>query len=258
MFDLSHKNILLTGALGTLGRAYIEAITSLGGNVMALDLPSEHPFETEKSVRYWQCDLSDEADVCRVFSEISEITGCLDAVVSNAAITGELMVKRGGNPFAELSEYALEDWNDILNVNLTAPFLLAKYGEALLRNSAKPVFINVSSIYGLISPDFNMYDDQPFGSMMAYSASKAGVHGITLWLSGYWKKVGIRVNTIVPGGVYNGHARSFADRYSEKTIVGKMADPVDMVGPLIFLLSDDSSYVCGQSLVVDGGLISSA
>ena len=257
MFDLSHKNILITGALGTLGRAYIEAIVSCGGNVFALDLPSEHPFEAEKSVQYWQCDLSVEADVRRVFSELSGMVGSLDAIVSNAAITGEFMVKRGGNPFAKLSEYALEDWNSVLDVNLTAPFLLAKYGEALLAAGSNPVFINVSSVYGFTSPDFSMYDDQPFGSMMAYSASKAGVHGITLWLSGYWKKLGVRVNTIVPGGVYNGHAQSFASRYASKTIAGKMADPRDMVGPLIFLISDDSSYVRGQSLVVDGGLISS-
>jgi 3-oxoacyl-[acyl-carrier protein] reductase len=258
LFDLSHKNILITGALGTLGRAYVDAITSCGGNVFALDLPSEHPFATQNSVRYWQCDLSVEANVSRVFDEISKVTNCLDAIVSNAAITGEFIINRGGNPFAELSEYALEDWNNVLSVNLTAPFLLAKYGETLLGAGTKPVFINVSSVYGFVSPDFTMYDDQPFGSMMAYSASKAGVHGITLWLSGYWKKLGIRVNTIVPGGVYNGHSGSFSNRYASKTIAGKMADPTDMVGPLIFLLSNDASYVSGHSLVVDGGLTSSA
>jgi NAD(P)-dependent dehydrogenase (short-subunit alcohol dehydrogenase family) len=94
----------------------------------------------------------------------------------------------------------------------------------------------------------------PFRSFAAYSAGKAGVHGLTLWLATYWGSRGIRVNTLVPGGVFNGHDPEFVRRYSERTPLGRMADREDLVGMLIFLASDASSYCTGQQFVVDGGL----
>ena len=113
--------------------------------------------------------------------------------------------------------------------------------------------VNVSSIYGIVGPDHSIYEGQSFRSFPGYSASKAGVLGLTRWLATWWGKDGIRVNCITPGGVFNDHNEEFAENYGRRTPMGRMADRSELEGILLFLLSDASSYCTGQNYIVDGG-----
>ena len=105
----------------------------------------------------------------------------------------------------------------------------------------------------MVGPDHRIYKDMPFNSLPSYAASKAGVHGLTRWLATYYGEKGIRVNTVVPGGVENNHDPEFIKRYSERTPLGRMAKPKDMVGIILYLSSDLSIYATGQQFFVDGG-----
>jgi len=105
-----------------------------------------------------------------------------------------------------------------------------------------------------MAPRFDLYEDANFTSPVEYSAIKGGLLSLTKYLASYLGEHDIRVNAISPGGVYNNQPESFVTRYCERTIIGKrMAEPDDLAGVLVFLLSDASKYITGQNIVVDGG-----
>jgi NAD(P)-dependent dehydrogenase (short-subunit alcohol dehydrogenase family) len=191
--------------------------------------------------------------VKKVFAHALQRFGRVDVILNNAAATGEHLMKTG-DVFAPFEEYPLPIWEAVLRTNLTGTFLVAREGGKAMLSGGGGSLINVSSIYGVVGPDHRIYEGMPFSSFPAYSAGKAGVHGLTLWLATYWGPKGIRVNTLVPGGVYNNHDPRFVERYSARTPMGRMANREDMVGMVLFLASGASRYCTGQRFVVDGGL----
>ena len=119
--------------------------------------------------------------------------------------------------------------------------------------------IQTSSIYGVMAPDQRIYKgsiflDREINTPAIYSASKAGVIGLTKYLATYWASAGVRVNTLTPGGVFSGQNKTFVEKYSERVPMNRMADKSELVGAVVFLSSDASSYITGQNLIVDGGL----
>ncbi len=175
-------------------------------------------------------------------------------MVSNAAVTGERLAAEG-DAFAEFEDYPLAVWRRVIDTNLTGSFLVAREGGRVLkRGGGKGSMVLVSSIYGLLAPDHRIYDEQPFKSFAAYSASKAGIIGLTRWLATWWAKDGIRVNCLAPGGVYNDHDPKFAAAYGDRVPLGRMGHRDEFSASLLYLLSDASSYMTGQILAVDGGM----
>ena len=119
--------------------------------------------------------------------------------------------------------------------------------------------IQTASIYAVVGPDQriyegSLYEGRPINTPPVYSASKAGVVGLTKYLATYWGGKGVRVNTLTPGGVASGQNETFVGRYSARVPLGRMADSKEIATALVFLASDASSYITGQNLIVDGGL----
>ena len=254
--DVAGKKVALIGATGILGSYYVELLVSQGAQLVIADKPGSQVLELGKkhNIPALEIDVSKEASVVAGFKWIDENFGELNAVINNAAITSEGLAANGGDPFAPVEEADLSVWNNSIDVNLTGTFLVAREGGKILKKGNGGSIINISSIYGVVAPDHNMYTDMPFKSFAGYSASKAGVIGLTRWLASWWGKDNIRVNSIAPGGVYNNHDQTFVDRYSQKTVLGRMATPEDIAGMVLFLISDASSYCTGQNYLVDGGL----
>jgi NAD(P)-dependent dehydrogenase (short-subunit alcohol dehydrogenase family) len=146
-----------------------------------------------------------------------------------------------------------------MSVNVDAMFLMAKYvGKHMVSKNIKGSVIQTSSIYGVVAPDQSIYEGSHYlggkiNTPAVYSTSKAAVIGLTQYLSTYWGPKGIRVNTITPGGIQSGQNDVFLERYSRKVPLGRMGKAEELVGALIFLASDASSYVTGQNIIVDGG-----
>lgn len=260
-FSLKDRVVVITGCTGVLGTGYCRAIAQRGARLVMADLAERDPIaiaaalaeETGSQVMGVACDVGSESDVILLFEIAMKHFGRVDVVLNNAAATGEHLMKVG-EVFAPFESYPLAVWDQVLRTNLTGVFLVAREGGKAMLASGGGSLINVSSIYGVVGPDHRIYEDMPFGSFPAYSAGKAGVHGLTLWLATYWGRKGIRVNTLVPGGVFNGHREEFVRRYSERTPMGRMANSDDLIGMVIYLASDASSYCTGQQFIVDGGL----
>ena len=195
--------------------------------------------------------MSDEEQVRQAFLDIKKRFKRLDVVINNAAATGEHLMQVG-DVFSSFEAYPTELWKKVIDINLTGPFLVSKHALELMGRGG--AIINVASIYGVVAPDHRIYEGVEFSSFAAYSASKAGVHGFSRWLATYLAARGIRVNTLVPGGVFNNQNPIFVERYINRTPLRRMAEPEDMVGMMMFLASDASSYCTGQQFIVDGGL----
>jgi len=194
-------------------------------------------------------DLHDELETRQLIEQVVERCGGLDVLVHCAAYVGTTQVPGWGVPFDEQSVAA---WDSALRVNLTAAFVLTQAARPHLARSGHGSVVFVSSIYGLIGPDWSLYQGTTMANPAAYGASKAGLRQLARYLSTAFAPE-IRVNVLTPGGVWRGQPDSFVARYEARTPLGRMACEGDFKGAIAFLASDLSAYVTGQELVVDGG-----
>lgn len=263
MNNLKDKVVLITGATGILGSYYCDNLVKEGARLFLSDIESRNPLEFAKhlsekydsEVHGFVTDLCSEKDIERLIADVEKHTDRLDALVNNAAATGEYLLQFG-NVFESFEEYPLSLWEKVIAINLTAPFLLIQKSMKLLKKSEAHSIVNVASIYGEVAPDHRIYEDEEFSSFISYSASKAGIHGITLWLSSYLNQYNGRINTIYPGGVNSIQSDKFKEKYCNRVPLGRMAEPADLYPMLRLLISEDSKYMTGQKFFVDGGLTS--
>lgn len=250
------KRILLVGATGVLGREYSQELAKDGAKLILADREQSDVLELAKELGAQSVvmDISSEVQINEGITKAAAAYDGFDGVVNNAAITGDVLTNMGA-AFADFEEYPLDLWQKTIDINLTGTFLVAREAGRVMKDAGHGgSFINVSSIYGVMGPDHRIYKGQTFSSFPGYSASKAGVIGLTQWLATWWAQDQIRVNCLVPGGVYNGQAESFVDAYNNRIPLGRMANPDDMSGMVLYLLSDASSYCTGGIYNIDGGL----
>jgi len=251
--DIQGKRTLILGACGVLGRAHVRIILEHGARLIMADRPGSTVLDDAKllGIPGFEIDVSDEASMVAGIYDVSNHYGGLDGAIFNAAITSEGLAAIG-DTFYDFDEFPLKLWQKAIDINLTGAFLFAReVGKALKVSGGS--LINVASLYGVVGPDHRIYDGQAFQSFPAYSASKAGIIGLTRWLATWWGKNDIRVNCVSPGGVFNEHNESFVAAYSNRTPMGRMADKNEITGIIIYLLSDSSRYCTGQNFIIDGG-----
>jgi NAD(P)-dependent dehydrogenase (short-subunit alcohol dehydrogenase family) len=254
MFDLSGREAVITGGAGNLGGVFARALAGAGARVTLLDVDAaalERRFDDltkagAKQVDAAVCDLSDAGAIASAFAKIGERAKRLDILVNNAAGKSEHFM-------SDLEALPLEDWEQVLRVNLTAPFLCVKAAIPLMRAAGRGSIVNIASIYGLVSPDPRIYEGSAIQTPPVYTASKGGIAALTRYVAIYHAKDGIRCNTITPGGVFAGQPERFVSQYSARVPLGRMARAEELRGALLYLASDASSYVTGHNLVVDGG-----
>jgi len=256
--NITGKRILLVGATGVLGRVYASELAEVDNvQLMIADTAQTDvlSFAKKLGVEGIEVDVSSESSVIDCLKYVDKQFGGLDSVINNAAATGEGLLN-SGDAFADFEDYPLDVWQKTLDINLTGVFLVAREAGRLIKATSKcGIIINISSIYGVVGPDHRIYEGQSFKSFPGYSASKAGVIGLTKWLATWWGG-NIRVNCVTPGGVFNKHNKDFVEAYSNRVPMGRMADREELIGIILYLLSDSSSYVTGQNFIIDGGLTS--
>lgn len=257
MMNLKGRVAVITGGAGHIGSTMAEALAELGAKTVVLDSSLLSCESTSNRIKQKYdvescpvaADLSDENQVRAVPDAVLNRFGGLDILVNCAAIVNTSEMKGWIAPFQEQSS---ELWRRALEINLTAPFILTQVFADALSASGNGSVINVASIYGMIGPDFRMYEDTPLGNAAAYGASKGGLLQLTRWLATVMAPH-VRVNAITPGGLWRNQPEIFVDRYVKRTPLRRMGIEEDFKGAIAYLASDLSAYVTGQNLVVDGG-----
>jgi NAD(P)-dependent dehydrogenase (short-subunit alcohol dehydrogenase family) len=264
LFDLKGKTAVVTGGVGILGQHFCRGLAEFNASVAVVDLDKEKTaqFATELSNEYGvkaagiSCDVSNPASVREMVSQTIDLFGHIDILHNNAASKSQDLAAF----FAPFEEYSVDEWRKIMSVNLDGMFLVAQaVGAQMISQGTRGSIIQTASIYGILGSDKRIYEGsfylgRQISNPGVYSASKAGVVGLTRYLAAYWGDKGIRVNTLVPGGVESGQNDMFKQKYSARVPLGRMAQAHELVGALVYLASDASSYVTGQEMVVDGGL----
>ena len=248
LFDLTGKTAIVTGGSRGIGVEMAEALAESGANLMLCARREEWLIETVEEFRHKgfhvhgkTCDVAKEAEVQAVVDETVAKFGKVDVLINNAGISW------GAIP----EEMPLDKWQKVIDVNLTGCFLFAQIaGREMLKQNSGSI-INVASIAGITSSA-----NGPFYA--GYAASKAGLIGLTRELAASWGRRGIRVNAIAPGFFHSRLADAVIDVY-EKTIqennaIPRIGQTGELKGAIVFLASDASSYITGQTIVVDGGM----
>ena len=265
-FDLNGKIAVVTGACGILGRHFAAALADHGAAVAVVDLDESaaESFAGELAETYGvtaagiACDVSAPDPVEAMIAKVGERLGSPSILINNAASKTDDLAAF----FAPVEETSLETWREVMSVNLEGLFLVAREAaKAMIAAGRGGSIVQLASIYGVVAPDNRIYEgsrylDREINTPPVYSASKAGVIGLTRHLAAHWAPQGIRVNALTPGGVESGQNETFSQRYSARVPLGRMARAEEMTGAAVFLASDAASYVTGQNIVVDGGLTS--
>ncbi len=264
LYDLSNRTAIVTGGAGILGRHFCSGLAEAGANVVVADVNKEivqkvaDDLNNEYGTRHLGifCDVSSPESVQDMILQVKRKFGKIDILHNNAASKSNNIDKF----FAPFEEYSLAQWREILAVNLDGMFLVAQaVGKQMIVQGSGGSIIQTASIYGLMSPDHRIYENsfylgRQINTPAVYCVSKAAVIGLTKYLATYWADKQIRVNTLTPGGTESGQNDEFNRRYSDRVPMRRMANASEMVGALLYLASDASSYVTGQNIIIDGGL----
>jgi NAD(P)-dependent dehydrogenase (short-subunit alcohol dehydrogenase family) len=261
--SLNGKTAIITGGAGILGKYFSEGLASCGSHVVVVDLNKNAAeiLASDLTRRYGQqcisieCDVSEPASVNSMVDGVVKQFGDIHVLHNNAASKSSDLEAF----FAPFEEYTLDQWQEVTKVNLDGMFLVAQaVGRKMVEQNKGGSIIQTASIYGLLAPDPRIYQGSSYmgraiNTPAVYSASKAAVIGLTKHLATYWAEKNIRVNCLTPGGVESGQNDSFKEKYSNRVPLGRMAQPEEMVGALLYLASNASSYMTGQNIIIDGG-----
>ncbi len=254
--DLKGKVVVITGGAGLIGRGFVQSIIESGGTAVIADIDESSGSEVRDQIsnelgtdkiEFIKVDITSKESVRAMIEAIRDRHRTIDGLVNNA-------YPRNKNYGRKFEDVTYEDFCENLNLHLGGYFLMSQEVSRVMVTQKRGVIVNIASIYGFMAPRFELYENTGFTSPVEYSAIKGGLLTLTKYLASYLGKHDIRVNAISPGGVHDNQPESFVAQYSNKTIVGnRMAEPDDLTGALVFLLSDASRYVTGQNIVVDGG-----
>lgn len=262
LFSLDNHIAIVTGGCGKLGPVWADALLEAGARVAAFELSgapvsplyvalAKHAGDR---LRRFDCDVTDrisiEAAVERLVAELGE-----PAVLINNAGVDQPPDAAGRR--SRIGDLPIDQFRRMVEVNLLGTFQATQVIGSRMAALGRGSIVNIGSLYASVSPDQRFYDhlpgELPFLKSPAYGASKAAVVNLTKYFATLWGRSGVRVNTLSPGGVLGGQDDQFQAKYAARVPIGRMAQPEDLKGPLVFLASAASSYVTGHELRVDGG-----
>lgn len=251
---LANNVVVVSGGAGLIGKEFCHAIAKNGGIAIvadinmtnaqnvALEINSEFPGKAEAC----EMDISSKDSIQKLINYLVGKYGHVHSLVNNA-------YPRNKNYGRKIEDVTYADFNENLGLHLGGYFLASQQFCLFFKNQSFGNIVNMSSIYGVIAPRFDIYEQTSFSMPVEYAAIKSAVIHLTQYFAQYYKKTGIRVNCISPGGVLAGQPEAFLESYNSYCSSKGMLNPKDLCGALVFLLSAESQFVNGQNLIVDDG-----
>jgi NAD(P)-dependent dehydrogenase (short-subunit alcohol dehydrogenase family) len=246
LFSLEGRVAVVTGGAGQIGSEIVRGLEERGARVAVFDLAAEQ----------FRVDVTDRAALEAALQELVRESGVPHALVNAAALDSP--PDAPAEEVGAFESYPEHSFDEVMAVNVKGTFLPCQVVGGAMAAAGRGSIINISSIYGMLSPVQDLYEfrrrgGEEFFKPFAYSVSKSALYNLTRYLATYWAKSGVRVNTLTLAGVANEQPQEFVDAYTARMPLGRMADVREVVGPVVFLASDASSYVTGANVVVDGG-----
>lgn len=254
--NLKDKVIVVTGGTGLLGKEFCRGLAEFGAQVVIGSTNEENGKNVsdelneelnDEKVFYLLLDITSESSIDEFIEKTEEKFGKIDALVNNAYPRN----KKYGAKF-EMVDF--DSYKENVISHMGGYFLISQKISKHMKKRKTGVIINIASIYGVLGPNFSVYEGTEMTMPVEYSMIKGGIVNFTRYLSTYLAPYNIRVNAISPGGIFNNQPPEFVEKYNEKVPLGRMGDPSDIVGTVIFMVSDASEYITGQNIMVDGGL----
>jgi NAD(P)-dependent dehydrogenase (short-subunit alcohol dehydrogenase family) len=257
IFDLSKRIIVIIGGCGKMGQNFAKVLSLSGAVVILADL---NPLKEKiaENVHYIHCNASSQESIVQLMAEVIDKFSRIDVLIYN-------VMAKPKDYYKPFEKYPIEAWNDVMNGNLSGAFVATQEVTKIFKKqNIKGSIILTSSIYGMLGPDQSIYDGSnatnniygsgdPLSAPVSYSASKSGLIGLTKYLACFLGEDDIRVNSLIPGGVYDGQDDEFHKAYIKKTPLKRMATWTDFNGAILLLASDASRYMTGTNLIIDGG-----
>lgn len=252
-FDLKNKVAVVTGGAGLIGTALVEALAGHGSKVIIGEVNEEKGKKLEEKCRshdmdveFKKLDITSEESVAGLIMDIDRAYGRLDIWVNNAYPR----TKDWGTLFEKVT---VQSWKDNVDLHMNGYFICCQKAAEYMKTKRTGTIINFGSTYGIVGPQFSIYDGTSMTVAAPYSAIKGGIINFTRYLASYYGPHGVRVNSISPGGVFDNQNESFVKNYISRTPLRRMANSVDIAGGVVFLASEAAAYVTGHNLVIDGG-----
>lgn len=251
MFSLKKKIVVVCGGLGLIGKEVSKAAVRQGAFTIIADINAAKgkSFLNEldaENAAYMDINITEESSVLEFINTVEKDYGQIWAWIN-------LAYPRTEDWGSRIEDIKIDSFRKNIDLQLNSQFICCKAILETMKNRKKGVVINFSSIYGVQSPNFNIYEGTEITTPAAYSAIKSGIINFTRYLAAYYGKYNLRVNCIAPGGVFDNQNPIFVNNYSKLTPLNRMGNADEIAPGVIFLISEEASYITGQTLVVDGG-----
>jgi NAD(P)-dependent dehydrogenase (short-subunit alcohol dehydrogenase family) len=252
---LSNKVIVITGGAGLIGQVFVKAVVENGGTAVIADINPQLGAEVKNrlqselntsNIDFIELNITSKDSLQSAIQILQKKYPSSDAIVNNAYPRN----KQYGRHFFDV-EY--DDFVENTGMNLGGYFTASQQFALFFKKQGFGNIINISSVYGVVAPKFEVYDDTQMTMPVEYAAIKAGLIHLTKYMAKYFKSLNIRVNALSPGGIFDHQPEKFLKAYQQECLNKGMLDKSDLKGTLIYLLSDMSQYVNGQNIIVDDG-----
>ncbi|SRR5581483_9501216 len=251
LFRLDGKIALVSGGAGIAGTAIVRGLAGAGAHVIIASRDAAKCDQLAQAIRRdslaaeaAELDLASESSIRKLRDDLLARHGRLDVLVNNA-------VARAGG---DLRHTTAEQWEHSMKVNSTGLFLACQIFSEPMQEACSGSIINIASIYGMVGPNFSIYEGTPYTNPVNYAFAKGGMINLTRYLASFLAPYNVRVNCLSPGGIRTEETpREFIPKYSARTPMKRMAEAEDIQGAVVFFASDASRYITGQNLAIDGG-----